>query len=345
MKKVFALILVMVIAIGSLSSCALNETQNSDTRTVVGLDGQTVTIPQKINKYAVVWTSVMDIAAMLDGYEHISAYSDLSLKYEMVNEYYSDVLSKATPLPKENISVESIVASGAQVVFIKKSDYKELVSQLEKVSIPVVDMTFENYDELKEAVNLFAEVLGTPEAKQKASLYSDYVDTVLQETSDALTNNDYHQQTAIVFRDAVDYTAYGKARMTGFWIDKCNLKYAVEQDDNTKNINLTKEQLLEYDPDYIFFVFEGNTEVIMNDSNFKSLKAVKNNHVYDIPIGLESFGVKGAECVLQLYWVSSIINSNTVDENTLTNIKGFYNTFYGIELSDDEIYNILDIKE
>lgn len=345
MKKLFALIIVTIIVFGSFCSCGLSDSQNSNTRTVVGLDGKTVNIPQKIDKYAVVWTSVMDIAAMIDGYKHISAYSDLSLKYDMVKEHYSKILSKATPLPKENISVESIIASGAQVVFIKKSDYKELVNQLEKSSIPVVDITFENYDELKQAVSLFAEAMGTDEAKQKATSYSNYVDSVLSETKEALQESDYHQQTTIVFRDAVDFTAYGKARMTGFWIDKCNLKYAVEQEDNTQNINLTKEQILEYDPDYIFFVFEGNTEVLTNDKTLKSLKAVKNNHVYDIPIGLESFGVKGAECVLQLYWVTSIINNNKLDDKTINNIKDFYKNFYSITLSNTDIYNILNIKE
>ena len=55
------------------------------------------------------------------------------------------------------------------------------------------------------------------------------------------------------FRDAVDFTAYSKDRLVGSWAELCGITYALDTGNSTSNITLTQEQILEYDPDYIFF--------------------------------------------------------------------------------------------
>lgn len=343
MKKIIAFCLSLAVFACCLSSCKPASNTTESTHTITDMSGKTITLPNSIEKYAVVWTSIMDIAAMVDGYEHICAYSDISLKYDMVQHFYGQKLKQAVALPKENISVESIVQSGAEVVFLKTSDYKELATQLEKVSIPVIDMTFENYDELKKVVSLFAEVINTESAITKAQKYSQYVDKSLASMSTYLDNiQQKNTNTAVVFRDAIDFTAYGKNRMKGFWIEKCGFNYVVEQENNNNNINLTKEQLLEYNPDYIFFVFKGNKQKLLEVTELQSLSAIKNNHVYDIPIGFESYGVKGAESVLQLHWVMSTIYKEEPTTEIIGTILDFYKDFYSIQLTETEAKKIIN---
>ena len=211
-------VLLVTILFGVVLSGCLEDTQFGDAqlqpRAVTDMAGQQVTLPESVERYAVAWAAISDITAMFDGTEHLVAYPEKSLSFSLYQETYPD-LKDIICLSNEGISVETILESGAQVVFLKGSDDTVLVEKLRACGIAVIDCEFKNYDQLKTVVRLVAEVFGTEEAMTTAEAYCDYLDQAVAEAeafSGALADDE--RKTVLVIKDATDYSAFGKTRYT-----------------------------------------------------------------------------------------------------------------------------------
>ena len=336
----FIVMCTTMMLMGALSGCGKeSQSKDTDTRIVVDLEGNEIEVPSQITNYAVAWSGDLDILAMLDNCEHISAFPQQSLKFPMLLEFYPQ-LENCIQLPKINVSSESILESGAQVVFLRYSDYPELTEQLKQQNVPAININFENYEDMIKSVELVADVLNTDEARNEAKQYREYVEKTMEEAVEMASTFDCKDASLIVFRDAVDYTAYSPDRMIGAWTDLCGINYLIDTGESTANVNLTVEQILEYDPDYIFFAFPGNIEKFYENEKLASLKCVKEGNVYETPTVFSPFPINGAEGVLQLKWIFTIMSSDyTIDIEK--EVRDFYREFYDIEFTDAQLKEIL----
>lgn len=316
----------------------------SSTRTVIDTAGNEVVIPDVVESYAVVFAGDVDIFAMLDGCEHMSAYSETVLKYELVEKAYP-FLKDRVALPRRNVSIESILESGPQVVILRESDYPELAEQLKELNVPVVDMNFEDYESLKKCVTLAADILNTEEARDKAERFNRLLDEEVKESEQFVSSHNLDSGISVLtFRDADDLEAYSPDRMMRCWSDACKLDYALKEAPGNQNVKLTVEQLSEFDPDYIFFTFGGNAEKMMTDERFVSLTAVKNSHVYQEPAVFNAFAINGCETIMQMKWVMSVIWPDEIDYDIVKEVQDFYTEFFDYEMDDATVKNILGIE-
>lgn len=347
MKKNRLLLLVLLIVASVFEGCRAGDKDNGETtdnsvRIVTDMSGTVVTVPKEIERYAVVWAGMTDIVAMFDGAEHMVAYPEKSTSFKMYVELYPELKNKLC-LPEDGISVESILETEAQVVFLKGSDDENLVNKLRQCGIAVVDCEFKNYEGLQEVVKIVAEVFGTEDASAKAEEYGAYLDDAVNRAlsfSRGLENSE--KITALVIKDTIDFSAYGKTRYTGQWVEMCGADYIMVNEESYANVNLTREQLLEYDPDVLFFSMPNEAEKFLNDSSWKGMSAVKNNKVYNIPSGLNTWSNSGAESALIFDWAREIMYPELMEYSTEA-IADFYEKFYQIVLSDDEIEKMVDL--
>lgn len=338
-RRMFVFLTICII--GVLAGCSnVKNKENNEYRTVTDLDGNKIDVPCEITNYAVAWSGDLDILAMLDDCEHISAFPEQSLKFPMLLQFYPQ-LNNCIRLPKINVSSESIIESGAQVVFLRESDYPELTEQLKNQNIPVVNINFENYEDMIRAVELVADVLNTDEAREKASRYREYVEATMKQAEDLAANYSLNDASLIVFRDSVDYTAYSPDRMIGAWTDLCGMNYLIDTGESTANVNLSVEQILEFDPDYIFFAFPDNVSTMLEDEKMQSLSAVKNHHVYETPTVFSPFPINGSEGVLQLKWIFYIMWPKETNIDIEKEVCDFYREFYNIEFTEEQLNKIL----
>lgn len=345
MRRIVCFLLMLMLCMLSLLTGCTQSSNTSlaenGTRTVVDMSGNTVAVPASIKKYAVTWTAVTDIVAMFDGCKHMVGYPVTTASYPWFFEVYPEAKSLPT-FPKENVSVESVIETGAQVVFLKAADDKNLVTQLKNAGIAVIDVGFFNYDELKDAVRLVANVFGTDEATALADRYCAYVDDEIN-FAKTFSNNipEGEKVSALAFRDTSNYTAYGKETLPGLWTNLCGAKYILEDD---RNVNLTKEQIAEYNPDYIFFIIPGEAQKMKSDPAFATLNAIKNNRIIENPCGMNSWSNSGSECILQFKWAISVFYPDRVNYDIKDEVRKFYKEFYGYTLTDTEITNITNVS-
>ena len=340
MKKIYLIVCIVMMSIMTGCGSTKDNVSQNEYRTVTDLDGNEIQVPSEITNYAVAWSGDLDILAMLDNLEHISAFPEQSLKFPMLLQFYPQ-LNECIRLPKINVSSESILESGAQVVFLRYSDYPELTEQLKSQNIPVVNINFENYEDMIRSVELVADILNTSEAREEAKRYRKYVEETMAQATNLASEFSGNEATLIVFRDSVDYTAYSPDRMIEAWASLCGMNYLIDTGDSTANVNLTTEQILEYDPDYIFFAFPGNVAGMLEDEKLQSLTAVQNNHVYETPTVFSPFPINGSEGVLQLKWIFSIMWPEETSIDLEKEVCDFYKEFFDIEFTEEQLNEIL----
>lgn len=345
--RILLILLSMTLLGVFMTGCQKNDTVddgNQQLRVVTDMSGCNVELPEKVERYAVAWAAISDITTMFDGVEHLVAYPEKSTSFAMYLEKYPNLQDK-TCLANEGISVDTILNSGAQVVFLKGSDDPVLVEQLRACEIAVVDCEFKNYEGLKNVVSLVAEVFGTEEAKAIAKQYCEYLDHEVSKAksfSDTLPESE--KKTVLVIKDATDYSAFGKTRYTGQWAEMCGGIYSMVNKDLYANVNLTKEQLLEYDPDILFFSMPGQAELFLNDNTWCEMTAVKSGNVYNIPSGLNTWSNSGAESALIFEWACAVMYPDAVDYDCYSKISEYYTQFYNFDLTTEDIDEILNPK-
>lgn len=343
MKKYFVLLIVLCIM---LCSCGQNVAVapkiESGIRTVTDMSGETWELPDSIDSYAVAWAGLMDILTMYDGVEHMVAYPEKSASFKWLFDVFPELENKVC-LSNDGISVETILETGAQVVFLKRSDDEALVDNLRRCGIVAIDCEFNDYEGLKKVVKLVAETLGIDSAILESEEYCEYLDNsveYVQKIANEIPND--KKVSALVIRDTKDYSAYGVTRYTGRWVEMCGAIYSMINEDAYANVNLTKEQLIEYNPDVLFFAMPGQAEQFLDDDTWDSMKAVQNRTVYNNPGGFNTWSNCGAESALQFKWALSKLYPDLIDYNIEEEIIDFYNKFYDYKPSKEEIVNMLN---
>ena len=334
----FSLILCMT-ACGNNSG---NTTGTNGTRVVVDMSGNEIDIPDKIDTYAVAWTGLTDIVAMFDDFEGCVAFPEKSTKYSLLFDFCPNLEGKME-LPDKGISAESLIELNVQVVFLKGSDDEDLVNKLRQCGISVIDCEFKDYDELEKVVNIIGTTFGTDNTEQIANKYCAYIeDQVKNAAAVASQVSGTEKCSAIVIRDTNDYSAFGQTRYTGKWVELCGADYVMNNEDSYANVNLTKEQLLEYDPDVIFFSMPGEAQKFLTDDSWSGMTAVQMGRVYNVPNGLNTWSNSGSESALIFSWAQSVMYPELANYDINQVVKDYYLNFYSYNLTDSELEIILN---
>lgn len=115
-------------------------------------------------------------------------------------------------------------------------------------------------------------------------------------------------------------------------------------------MEVTAEQLVAWDPDYIFVDHAGSSgnktaeqvidEMVAQDV-YSEMKAVKNDHVEVVPTGVFFWDSGVQKPLLMLYLASTLYPEAFSDVDMKAETKAFYSEFFDYDLSDDEVTRIL----
>lgn len=335
LRKTTAIILAAICLLGVLSGCGASEApQTVKTHTVVDVSGHSVEVPEKVDAYVSLWVGTVTVCMMLDEGEHMVGCSKTAASYPMFERAYSKAKELAY-FTDDSVTTEGILETGASVVFYRGKDNADLAEELSKAGIAAIDVEFNTYDEMMTSVDIIADVLNTDYAREKSVAYKAYAKDAI-ERAQKTGNEAEEKASVIVIRDASDLKAYGVNRFAGKWATICGGDYALKDGDPDGYVNLTDEQLVEYDPDVIVFVIPGEAEKFTEDPKWSSLSAVKNGRVYENPSAIGTWSNHGAECVLQFGWATEKLYGYT-DTDLVQEVRDFYKEFFGIEFTDTEI--------
>ncbi|MBE6515907.1 MAG: iron ABC transporter substrate-binding protein [Methanocorpusculum parvum] len=309
MKKNLSIILAVaaMLAVIVSAGCVTTDTPQSGEGMVTITDafGREVTIPENPEKIAVVGSGSMryfiylgldtDMFVAVDAQDgRLYSYSFEQRPYALAHPELKE--KQAVGPTKGVVDNEKLLMSGAEVLFMggSTSSNAEVANEIqEKTGIPVVMFYVGNYvtdsEEIQDSLLMLGEILGKEQRAKDLIAYFDAVEDDLQKRVKGLSADETVYVGGVAYNgvhglDGTDPTYYPFAVL--------NLKNAaseVSSVSQTGYAQISKEKLLEWDPDFIIVdlatltAAEGGALVeLKNDPSYKELTAVKNNMVYTV---------------------------------------------------------------
>ncbi|MFL0195199.1 ABC transporter substrate-binding protein [Clostridium sp. WILCCON 0269] len=355
MKKKLALILFsIIIATLTLLGCSkqVSETQTSpksDKITVTDSSGAKVEVPTNISRIADAWGAHNAVVAMLGSGDKIVATT--------LNAKLKPWLFKVTPkmnnavttfnVDATNINMEELIKTKPDILFMSTGNKN--ISKMSDLKIPVVQVSFKDFDSMKKCVKLTGDILGE-EGKKRAQQYVSYLDNKINMISSVTSKIPEDQKLKVLhIADFSPLKVDGKDTIIDSWIKVSGgINAAGDVSGNAKEVSM--EQILTWNPDVIIVSSTvGNADrkksltEILNDETWKKTNAVQKGRVYVNPDGAFSWDRYSAEEALQIQWVAKTLypeKFQSLDVGKET--KWFYKTFFNYSLSDSEVQRILN---
>jgi iron complex transport system substrate-binding protein len=361
-KKRFLIVVSLILVTGLFTSCAKaassqTQTQSSETsaaksgekKIITDSSGTKVEIPSTINNIADAWGAHNAIVAMLGSGDKIMA-TTLTEKTKPWLFKVTPGLSKAKNsfnVDASDINLEELANDKPDILFMSQGNKN--VDKVSELGIPVIQVSFKDFNSMKECVKLTGDVLGE-KGKKRAEQYISYLDTKLKSISDITSKIPEEQKPKVLhLADLSPLKVDGKETIIDSWIQVAGGVNAADFS-GTKEVSM--EQVLKWDPDIIIVSStvgsadrKKSVTDMLNDEKWKKAKAVINGKVYINPDGAFSWDRYSAEEALQIQWTAQTIYPDKFKEIDIKKeTKWFYKTFFDYELSDDEVQKIINAE-
>jgi len=324
-----------VIAVALLAWTGIAQSE----RTIVDQAGYEVSLPDSIESIASVYGIGTYFVYSLGAGDRLTTAYYIGLKsaaqatatMQRWEPRLSDLLSFGDP------NVEELVAGGADVVLADASQHEAVAAQLRELGIPVVLLSAEHPDAMKEAIQLLATALGE-EAQRRADAFVDAYDRVISCVAADVSPIADTAPVRVLFLGTSASTAIGGEMYQTNLIEAAGGVSVTEGLSGGWNeVNL--EQILRWDPDVILIAPYGPVQPsdLLEHADWQSLQAVQAGRVVRMPRLIAPMDTPVPESMLGVLWMATLFYPEVVTLDLADEVVAFYATYYGVTLTDEEI--------
>jgi iron complex transport system substrate-binding protein len=352
MKKILLLLLSLIILFGLfLTSCSSSEsTPEATTRTITYYDGETITVPSKITKIASGWNAQNSIIAMLGYGDKIVATTDI-IKASPIFAKFVPSISNAVMCftTSGEVNTESIVQADPDVAFIMRSGTTGAKFKiLETMGIPVAMLKDSSLQNLIDRTLITGQILGD-DAYKKAQDYVKYYNNNVKRVEERLAKVPESEKVRVYLSSGRVLTTSNRPSLNQDWMDKAGVINVAEEWDLPAmaqgNDNANLEEIIASNPDVIICMNAADAQTIKSDPGWAVIKAVKDGKVYVNPKGMFYWCRETTEEALESLWVAKTVYPEYfTDIDMAKETKNFYKTFYGYDLTEEDIELFLNPK-
>lgn len=350
MKKFFSLILAILMVL-SLTACAgkpvqeepklpqepetsepaeeIEENGNYYPLTLVDQAGRSVMIetkPEKLVSGYYISTSALIALGVKDQLVGIEAKADKRPIYALSAP---ELIALPNVGTAKEFDMEGCIALEPDLVILPLK-LKSVVETLEEMGIAVLLVDPETQEGLEEMVTLLGDATNTSERAKELLSFIDGQETVLKAVS-AETPTVYMAGNSSLLSTA------GTGMYQSDMIELAGGKNAAAEITDSYWVDVSYEQLLAWDPDYIVIASDASYSVedVLSDPNLAGLSAVVNGKVCQMPNKAEAWDSPVPGGILGSVWLASILHGEDISEEQRdTVIDEFYETFYGFTYSE-----------
>lgn len=330
----------------------------TDTRTIVDQAGNTVEIPGKIER--VVITSLWPLPSVYvlfqgsaDKLVGMHPASLSAAKYSMLTTVAPEVSKVETGFIKNGeINIEELLSLKPDVVLYSATNKAEK-EILGKAGIPAVGFstTIEKFNTV-ETINSWVELLGEVFQEQdKVPGITEYGREVYDQIQERIANvaQENKPKVLILFKYSdTQFQTSGSNFFGQYWCDAAGAINVASELKGMADINM--EQVYEWNPDIIYITnfskympedLYNNTTLDGHD--WSGVKAVKEKRVYKYPLGMYRWYPPSSESALSLWFQAKTNYPELFKDIDLEQIvKDYYQKFYHIELTDENVHQIFN---
>ena len=329
------------------------ETQETgETREITDMAGRKVTVPAAEDIESVFSTGPVAAIFMY----MVAPDKLLGWNYELNDVEKSIILEKYHDLPNfgmgDAISYEAVIAANPTIAFncgkINDAMVSDCDALSESLGIPVIAVDNE-LNNSAEAFRFMGELLGVEDHAEELAEYSEKIFTDIA----ALADIPEDEKVSVYFgngEDSLETAPRGSQHAQ--ILDAVNVTNVADLElGDGSRVQISAEQLLAWDPDVIVVNGEpkadksGNSaaEDILNNPDYASLKAVQDNKVYGTPNAPFSWVDRpaGPNRLIGMRWLSAVVYPEYIKCDVNEEIREFFNLFYHVDLSDEQLENVL----
>ncbi|KFZ37793.1 ABC transporter substrate-binding protein [Shewanella mangrovi] len=313
-----------------------------DSRTI-HYDGKTVVLPHTIERVATSWESQNSVLAMLGFGDKIVATTRYARSTPAFQKFIPSITNTelSTMGGSGDVNVEQLMRLHPDLMLVAEGFPKTKKVQLEAAGIAVVDFTSDSFAALLHRVTVVGEMLG-PDATKRAKAYTDYFAWNQQRVAERLVNVPADKRVRVYVASGTPLTTSGRPSLNQDWMDFGGAINVAEHWQlasvmpNDTNVNI--ESVLAANPDVIIAMRKRDVAAIKKDPRWRTVSAVKNNRIYANPRGLFWWSRNTSEEALQFLWLATkLYPQQFKDIDMKQETHDFYQKFYNIDLSDDDV--------
>ena len=331
--------------------------EDSETRTIVDTMGREVTVKKNVESIIAIpwpWTSFV---FAVDG----SADKIMSMSQTALDSYKNCMFQVLAPglgnpdtgyMDDKNpdggsfgtLNIEELAKINPDLVIIYKRDADKMLPILESAQIPTVVFDFGGLKEVQDGMMILGEILGEQQLKnaQTNAAWHHETDVLLQERLGSLTED---EKPSVLHLSSGDLRLNNSGFNNNMILQSGGVNAAIGEDGKlVSGADANFEQILRWDPDYIIlgnFADHKPDEIydnIMANQDWSQLKAVKNKHVYKIPMGLYRWDAPNTEAHLLLRWQAKLLHPELLADVKLEEkIQEFYKVLFDHTVTEEEL--------
>ena len=326
--------------------------ETAETREITDMAGRKVTVPTVENIESVF--SASPVAAIF--LYMVAPDKLLGWNYELNDVEKSIILDKYQDLPNfgmgDAVNYEAVIAANPTIAINSGKINDAMVSDCDALSeslgIPVVAVDNE-LNNSAEAFRFMGELLGVEDHAEELAQYAEQVFTDIN----ALSDIPEEKKVSVYFgngEDSLETAPRGSQHAQ--ILDAINAVNVADLElGDGSRVQISAEQLLAWDPDVIVVNGEPKAdksgssaaEDILSNPDYASLKAVQDQKVYGTPNAPFSWVDRpaGPNRLIGMRWFSALIYPEYIKCDINEEIHKFFDLFYHVDLSDEQLENVL----
>ena len=326
--------------------------ETAETREITDMAGRKVTVPTAENIESVF--SAGPVAAIF--LYMVAPDKLLGWNYELNDVEKSIILDKYQDLPNfgmgDAVNYEAVIAANPTIAINSGKINDAMVSDCDALSeslgIPVVAVDNE-LNNSAEAFRFMGELLGVEDHAEELAQYAEQVFTDINVLSDIPEE----KKVSVYFgngEDSLETAPRGSQHAQ--ILDAINAVNVADLElGDGSRVQISAEQLLAWDPDVIVVNGEPKAdksgssaaEDILSNPDYASLKAVQDQKVYGTPNAPFSWVDRpaGPNRLIGMRWFSALIYPEYIKCDINEAIHKFFDLFYHVDLSDEQLENVL----
>lgn len=326
--------------------------ETAETREITDMAGRKVTVPTAENIKSVF--SAGPVAAIF--LYMVAPDKLLGWNYELNDVEKSIILDKYQDLSNfgmgDAVNYEAVIAANPTIAINSGKINDAMVSDCDALSeslgIPVVAVDNE-LNNSAEAFRFMGELLGVEDHAEELAQYAEQVFTDIN----ALSDIPEEKKVSVYFgngEDSLETAPRGSQHAQIFDVINAVNVADLELGDGSR-VQISAEQLLAWDPDVIVVNGEPKAdksgssaaEDILSNPDYASLKAVQDQKVYGTPNAPFSWVDRpaGPNRLIGMRWFSALIYPEYIKCDINEEIHKFFDLFYHVDLSDEQLENVL----
>lgn len=302
--------------------------------------GRTVTVPAQITKIAISGplAQIVLFALAPDKLVGIASEWDATAQQYLATEYYNLPLLGQLYGGKGELNLETLLASGAQVVIDvgepKETIVEDLEALQEQTGIPFVHITATTAT-MGDAYRKLGELLGMADEAETLAAYCEKVYARTNEIAGSV-----EKANLLYCSGDTGLNVIAKGSYHAEILDLLSNNLAVVDEPSSKGSGneVDMEQILKWNPDVILFAPGSVYSTVGQDKAWQQVGAIKNGTYYEVPMG--PYNWMGFPPSVQRYlgmmWMAQLLYPDTAQIDLYAAVSEYFQLFYHTALTQEQ---------